>query len=50
MRKASVDFQALQNVISYLEVDEKKDYDSYDKKPKNHIWISIKKLKREIAS
>jgi len=48
MEKITVDFCALHRVVSYLENDEKRHYEEYDKKPKKHIWTSIKKLKHTI--
>ena len=45
MKNIKVDFQALQHVVSYLEYDEKLHYEAYDKKPKDHIWLSVKSLK-----
>ena len=50
MRKIKVDLCALRQVISYLEYDEKKDYETYERKPKDHIWLSIKKLKANIEN
>ena len=41
----------LNTVLEYLEVlnGEKKDYECYEKpRPKNHIWLTIKRLKREM--
>ncbi len=51
MAKVRVDKDDLNTVIEYLEVlnGEKKDYECYEKpRPKNHIWLTIKRLKREM--
>lgn len=50
MKKINVDLVALRSVISYIEDYERKHYESYDRKPKNHIWLSIKRLKDSIKN
>jgi len=50
MKKIKVDFHALCRIVSYLEYDEKRHYEECDNNPKNHIWISIKKLKDNIEN
>lgn len=50
MKKISVDFDALSRIVSYLEYDEKRHYEEYDKEPTDHIWLSVKRLKNTIKN
>ena len=50
MKKISVDFDALSRVVYYLEHDEKRHYEEYDRKPIDHIWLSVKMLKNSIEN
>ncbi|MFA5271096.1 MAG: hypothetical protein WC412_01995 [Candidatus Omnitrophota bacterium] len=47
-KKVSVDFDTLKRVIDYLEPEEKRHYEEFEVRPRWHIWLSVKKLKKEI--
>ncbi len=40
--------EAIKQVVDYLEYDEERDYEQHVRKPKNHIWLSIKLLKESL--
>jgi hypothetical protein len=40
--------KAIKRVVDYLEYDEERDYEQYNRPPKNHIWHSVKLLKEAI--
>ena len=51
MTKILVDKEDLGKVIDYLDVScqEKKDYEQWgNPKPKNHIWLVVKRLKKTL--
>ena len=51
MPKVSVDKDDLEKVIEYLDVScrEKKDYEQWGyPRPKNHIWLVVKRLKKTL--
>lgn len=51
--KVRVDKGDLNTVIEYLEVlnGEKKDYESYESpRPKNHIWLTVLRLKKQMRA
>ena len=52
MPKVSVDKDDLEKVIDYLDVScqEKKDYEEWGyPRPKNHIWLVVKRLKKSLG-
>ena len=51
MPKVSVDKDDLEKIIDYLDVScqEKKDYEEWGyPRPKNHIWLVVKRLKKTL--
>ena len=50
-KEVLIDREDLNTVIEYLEVlnGEKKDYECYEKpRPKNHIWLTVLRLKKQM--